>query len=105
MSLSSRSGRSALVIATLMIGRSFGSKRRTMGSSMEGGSCRRIRATFALTSCCAAITSTPRLNWSRTSELPSSDVEVTSLMPCTVLSASSIGFDTSRITTSGEAPG
>jgi hypothetical protein len=32
-------------------------------------------------------------------------VEVISLIPCTVLSASSIGFEMSRIITSGEAPG
>ena len=37
--------------------------------------------------------------------MPSSDVELISLMPCTVLSASSIGFETSRIITSGDAPG
>ena len=38
-------------------------------------------------------------------DAPSSDVEVISLIPCTVFSDSSIGFETSRIITSGEAPG
>ena len=38
-------------------------------------------------------------------ETPSSEVEAISLIPCTVLSASSSGFDTSRIITSGDAPG
>jgi hypothetical protein len=72
---------------------------------MSCGSVRRMRATFACTSCCATATSTPRLNWRRTMDTPSSDVEVISLIPCTVLSASSIGFEMSRIITSGEAPG
>ena len=38
-------------------------------------------------------------------DTPSSEVEVISLIPWTVLSASSIGLETSRIITSGEAPG
>ena len=42
---------------------------------------------------------------SRTSELPCSDVEEISLIPCTVLSASSSGLETSRIIDSGDAPG
>src|SRR4051812_32434714 len=88
-----------------MIGESFGSKCRMIGSSMFGGRERRIRATFAWTSCCATLMSTPRLNVTRTFELPSDDVELISLMPCTVLSASSIGLETWRIITSGDAPG
>ena len=64
-----------------------------------------MRATLALTSCCAAMTSAPSSICRRTSEEPSSEVLVTSRIPCTVLSASSIGLLTSRITTSGLAPG
>ena len=64
-----------------------------------------MRATLACTSCCADETSTPRLNINRTSEEPWSDVEEISLIPCTVLSASSSGLDTSRIMDSGDAPG
>ena len=45
------------------------------------------------------------LNFTRTIELPSNDVEVISWIPCTVLSASSIGRETSRSITSGDAPG
>jgi hypothetical protein len=105
MSVSSRSDRSSLWIAIAMIGDSFGSKWRMIGSSMFGGSCRRMRAIFACTSWSAVPMSTPRLNWRRTMEFPSSDVEVISLIPCTVLSASSTGFDTSRIMDSGDAPG
>jgi hypothetical protein len=81
MSVSSRNDRSVLWIAIAMIGDSFGSKCRMMGSSMLGGSWRRMRAIFACTSCSAVPMSTPRLNWSRTMEFPSSEVEVISLMP------------------------
>ena len=103
--VSSRSGRSSLWMASDMIGRSFGSKRTMTGSSMSRGRPRRMRATLACTSCCASMALTPRFNCTRTSELPSNDVLVTSLRPCTVLRASSIGRDTSRSITSGDAPG
>ena len=42
---------------------------------------------------------------SRTLEFPSDDVEVISRIPVTVLSASSMGRETSRSITSGDAPG
>src|SRR5688500_19186673 len=48
------------------------------GSSMFGGSERRMRATFACTSCWAAATSTFRWNCRRTIDCPSMDVDVTS---------------------------
>ncbi len=104
-SVSSRIGRVPLCIAMLMIGRSFGSNRMITGSSMSRGSCRRMRATFPCTSGCIFITSTPRWNCRRTIDEPSVDVEVISFSPSVVLSASSIGLETSRSTTSGEAPG
>src|SRR5688572_988640 len=104
-SVSSRMLRSSLWMAIAMIGDSLGSKCRMIGSSMFGGSCRRMRAIFAWTSCSAVPISTPRLNIRRTVAVPSMDVEVISLIPCTVLSASSTGFATSRIIDSGDAPG
>ncbi len=64
-----------------------------------------MRATLDCTSCWAAMTSTSSCSRTRTMELPSMEVEVTSSIPWTVFSASSMGRDTSRSTTSGEAPG
>ena len=104
-SVISRIGRSLDVSAIAMIGESFGSKCRMTGSWMSCGNARRMPATFACTSCCATAMSTPRLNWSRTIDVPSDEVELISLTPWTVLSVSSIGLEISRIITSGEAPG
>ena len=64
-----------------------------------------MRETLACTSGCIACTSTPNSNWRRTCDCPSRDVDVISLIPWMVFSAFSIGRDTSRSTTSGEAPG
>jgi hypothetical protein len=105
MSVSSRTGRSALCSAIDMIGESFGSKRWMIGSSMSCGSCRRMRATLPCTSCSASIGFAESSSRTRTFELPSDDVEVTSRIPWTVLTASSIGLESSRSTTSGDAPG
>ncbi len=92
-------------MASVTIGDSFGSKFWMIGSSMFGGSCRRMRATFAATSCRAAWMSTPRLNCRRTIEVPWLDVLVTSYVPATVFTASSIGRETCRSIVCGDAPG
>ena len=64
-----------------------------------------MRATLPCTSGCIAVTSTPRWNCRRTSDAPSELVDVISLSPSVVFSASSSGFESSRSTTSGDAPG
>lgn len=88
-----------------MIARSFGSKRMMTGSFASGGSWRRTRATLEMTSCCASMVLTLSCMLTRTEEFPSDDVEVTSLIPCTVFTDSSMGREMSRSMTSGEAPG
>jgi hypothetical protein len=67
-----------------------------------------LRATLATrsrTSCVAASMSRLNSNVTMTNEAPGPLIERNSLMPATVLMASSMGYESSASTSAGDAPG
>ena len=88
-SLISRTGLSA-TSEMLMMGSASGSSFSTIGASILSGSVARMRFTRSRTSCAATSTFLSRLNETSTWEMPSVEVERSSSIPLTVLTASSI---------------
>ena len=76
-----------------------------IGSSIVAGRSPRIAAILVRASCAARSVLTSSWNSTTTCETPSRDVEPTWRTPAIGLTASSMRFDTSRSTVSGEAPG
>ena len=90
--------------ASLAMGASAGSNRRTIGSSISVGSLARATETRARSCCSASLMSIPSLNSATTVENPSWLIEVTCLRPGSELSSSSSGLETSSSTSCGPAP-
>ena len=91
-------------ITSDIIGAAFGSFCVTTGSSTSS---RKFRLTVSIlprTSCKAFLMSVPNSNCATTTDTPWYEREVRVLIPLTVLSASSIGRDTSFSTEDGAAP-
>jgi hypothetical protein len=87
------------------IGLEPGSILLTTGASTPRGSRGCTRFTLSRTSCAAASTVRDSSNWITTSEIPSLEVERSSLIPPIVLSDASILSVISLSTSSGAAPG
>ena len=88
-----------------MIGRSAGSKRRMIGSSISCGSSPRIAASSSRTSCDAWSAPFSKTKIAVIVAKPSDADERTSSIPSIPRIASSTGSTTSRSTTVGSAPG
>ena len=77
----------------------------TCGGSASRGSSLPMMATRLRTSSRASLTLRLRSNWTMTNELPTPEMERSSVMPSTVLTCSSMGWEMSDSTSTGDAPG